>query len=50
MDQYLKVDQWGVVNKVFMPEFGFQKGFTDSQKNGPKKVGPLYSLPPLLIT
>ena len=26
------------------------KGFTDSQKNGPKKVGPLYSLPPLLIT
>ena len=28
----------------------FQKGYTDSPKNGPKKVGPLYSLPPLLIT
>ena len=28
----------------------FQKGYTDSQKNGPKKVGPLYSLPPLVIT
>ena len=27
-----------------------QKGYTDRQKNGPKKVGPLYSLPPLLIT
>ena len=28
----------------------FQKGYTDSQKNGPKKARPLYSLPPLLIT
>ncbi len=40
----------GVVNKVSMPEFGFQKGKKHSQKIGPKKVGPLYSLPPLLIT
>ena len=28
----------------------FQKGKKHSQKIGPKKVGPLYSLPPLLIT
>ena len=28
----------------------FQKGQQHHQKNSPKKVGPLYLLPPLLIT
>ena len=39
-----------VVNKVSMPEFEVSKGKKHSQKIGPKKVGPLYWVPPLLIT
>ena len=37
----------------FHPRIWISKGiyrYTDSQKDCPKKVGPLYSLPPLLIT
>ena len=37
-------------NKVSMPEFEVSKEKKHSQKIGTKKVGPLYSLPPLLLT